>query len=227
MNTNEICLITSCNNTLFTTGVYGKSLLTWNKIPYKKVMFSEDLLLLESFETIDLKKIINDTGFFSSKKRKGVVRRFYFKAISIHWALKNINSRFIVWLDSDVDVLKELTVFPKFDGQFASLFYADSAEIEKTPEFYHNGGLDTGMIIFDKEKLANEFADEYINYWHLETIFNLKKAKDAFVLKDLSTKYQASNLITNYKFIPSGSNYFSQTIFDEYLHHNIGRGNKN
>lgn len=223
---NEICWITSASSELYKNPTYKKCLDSWEKIPYKKFLFSENKFSMNNFDILDLDKIIKETGFFESAKRKGVVRRFYFKAVSIFWALKNLDFKFIVWLDADVEIIKPITVFPKFEHSNASLWFPLNEEFSKTPSNYLNGGIDTGMIIFNKEIISTTFADDYINYWHSGKIYDLDKAKDTFVFKDLSKKYISSNLLTNYDFLPFGSNYFENTIFKGFLRHHIGRGNK-
>lgn len=226
MTKNEICWFTSASRSLYQNNTYKKCLDSWNKIPYPKVLFGEENFSLNGFQNIDIDNIIRDTDFFTSKKRKGVIRRFYFKAVSIFWALKNLDYKFIVWLDADIEVLKIINVFPSFADPTASLWFSLNQDFSKNPKDFLNGGIDTGMIIFNKELIPSSFADEYIDYWHSEKIYNLEKAKDTFVFKDLSKKYPSSNLLIDYKFLPFGSNYFENTIFKGYLHHHIGRGNK-
>lgn len=223
---NEICWITSASERLYQNSVYKKCLDSWEKIPYTKILFGENNFTLEGFKNLNIDDIIDQTGFFKIAKRKGVIRRFYFKAVSTYWALKNLDFKFIVWLDSDIEVLKHINIFPQFDRATASLWFSLNEDFSKEPENFLNGGIDTGMMIFNKDLLPNTFADDYIDYWHSGKIYDLQKAKDTFVFKDLSKKYPSSNLLNSYDFLPFGSNYFKNTVFNGYLHHHIGRGNK-
>jgi hypothetical protein len=81
------------------------------------------------------------------------------------------------------------------------------------------------MIIFNKNTLPDNFADEFIDYWHSERIYNYR-GKDTTVITDMVTNYQCLNLLDDYSLKPSGYNYFDQTIFKDYLEHHIGRGKK-
>jgi hypothetical protein len=222
---NDIVWITSISKSLYENKIYGKCLDSWNLISQKKVLFSEEGLLLDGFEIIDIDQLIEDTGFFK-KKRKSVVNRFYRKALSISWALKNIESRYIVWLDSDIEILKPLDIFPKFEKSYATIFYPWDNDSLSTPNKFYANGVDTGIIIFDKEKLDKSFADEYINYWHEEKILNLEKEKDTYVIVDMATKYVPSNLMNEYLILPVASNYFDYTDFSGYFFHYLGKHNK-
>jgi hypothetical protein len=222
---NDIVFITSCSTILYENLIYGKCLRSWDQIPYRKILFSEDNLVISKFEIINLNNLIDEHGFFKTKKRKGVVRRFYRKALSIFYALKNFNNRYIVWLDADVEVKKKLDVWPNNLSDINSLFYPRNEEEARDPLNFNKYGLDTGMIIFNKKSLPTDFADKFIDYWHNEKIYDYR-GKDTTVISDMIEKYNCSNLIIDYSLKPSGFNYFDQTIFKDYLEHYIGRGNK-
>jgi hypothetical protein len=222
---NDIVWFTSISRSLYENKIYGKCLDSWHLIPQRKILFSEGKLSLPGFETIDLDHMIDTTGFFK-KKRKTVVNRFYRKALSIYWALKHVDARYVVWLDSDIEVLKALDVFPTFEYSYATIFYPWNNESLANPDVFYSNGVDTGIMIFDKEKIDENFAEEYINYWHEEKILQLEKEKDTYVISDMAKKYTPSNLMKEYLILPSASNYFDYTDFKDYLFHYIGRHNK-
>ena len=218
----KVAVITSCSRLLYHQQIYGKCLDTWHHLTYDKYLFSEDGLELTGFQSQDLAALYNATGFFS-KKRSSAVSRFYRKALSIFWALTNLNHDLIIWLDSDVEVLAPVQGMPVMNQAIASMFYPWPGQHDNLIE---NGGIDTGMIWFDMHRLSNSFAQEYIDYWHSEKIHLLTKPKDTFVMMDLLSRYPMQNLMQQYVHLPSGSNYFDHTIFSGMLYHHIGRGQK-
>ena len=218
----SVAVITSCSRRLYELQIYGRCLDTWGRLPYEKYLFSEDGLELPGFASVDLKQLCEQTGFFS-QKRPSVIARFYRKALPIYWALTNLTHDMIVWLDSDVEVLEIINTVPAMHESIASMFYPLP---EQQDTNIANGGIDTGMIWFDQQRLPHTFAQEYIDYWHNEKLLGLAKPKDTYVLIDLLSRYPMQNLMQEYLHLPSGSNYFDHTVFRGQLHHHIGRGRK-
>ena len=221
-NLDNITWITSISQHRFEGLVYKKCLESWYNIPGKKVIFAEGNIPLNGFEIIDLESVI-DYDYF--KTIKGLTyTRIYKKAISIHWSLKNIDSDYIVWLDADTMVHKPLDVFPTINESWASMFFdaKDGKLLDRYPQ-----GIETGFVYFNKKMLPDNFADDYINWWHNKTIESLHRPKDTYVLLEMALNDCAyGNIAIDHSDLPPGKNAFSRTIFKDYFTHYIGAGNK-
>lgn len=214
----DITWITSCNENMYRNKIYGKCLDSWINLPGKKILFSEDNFQHPNFinKKLDYKKQFG--------KR---VMRFYSKALSIYTSLCVCDTKFLVWLDSDIEVKKLLDFFPATTKSIASMFYPFPKNVaDSLPVANHDFGADTGIIIFNFEKLKSNFKEEYIDYWNSEKIFNLEAPKDTWVLCDMLPNYDYENLIKEYREYPVGSNYFEFTDFKNYFIHYIGKNQK-
>jgi hypothetical protein len=221
----NVTWITSVNQRMYENEIYGKCLQSWHLLPGEKILFSEDGFKLDDFKNFDLRPLIDNSQYLKKRKSKQATR-LYYKALAIYHSLKNFNNDFIVWLDSDIEILKELDIFPEIKSEYASMFYPfpENHKLEKST---HDYGVDTGILIFNMNKLNRDFADNFINYWEKYQIENLEREKDTWVLCDMNKYHQWSNLMLEYKELPPGTNYFDFTIFKKYFYHYIGRGQKN
>ena len=217
---NSITWITSISQKRFDELIYNKCLKTWNNIPGKKVLFSEGEINLQGFDFVDLNKIINKEYLSSIKGL--TYTRIYKKAFATYWALKNINSKLIVWLDADVYVNKPLDVFPEVSSPWGSMFFDHPGKLLGR----YDQGIETGFVYFDMEKLDKNFADDYINFWHNKTIEKLHRPKDTYVLMEMALKQKHGNIAKDSSSLPAGENAFSRTILKDYFTHYIGAGNK-
>lgn len=218
----QIAVITSISQKLYDLQVYGRCLDSWHYIPYHKILFSEDGLQLPGFRTVDLAALCNSTGYFD-RRRPSVLARFYRKALSITWALQNLEHDIVIWLDSDVEALEPWDRMPDLHEGIATMFYPLPWQ---TGTNIAQGGVDTGIICFDRQQLGPDFANDYIAYWHSDRIQTLAKPKDTYVLIDMMDRYPMQNLMQHYQLLPSGSNYFDHTLFQGRLYHHIGRAKK-
>lgn len=212
--------VTSLNSKLYKNQTYKKCIDSWININGNKILFSEDGFSLSGFTNKNLKDYSQDISSFSKKR---AWYRFYNKALATYVALKETDTRFVIWLDSDIEVLQHLEYSTPIEEGMASIFYPFTDEkIKSLKKSKHTYGADTGMMIFDKEYLNPNFADEYINYWHKGNGLNLDSFKDAWVFCDMSTRYPCKNLMLEYKLLPPGTNYFEYTQFKGILIHYIG-----
>lgn len=218
---NDITWITSCNSKMYETQIYGKCLDSWINIPGKKVLYAEDTFSHKLFETRNL----NHDQIFG----KGA-KRFYNKALSIYNGLNSCDTKFLVWLDSDIEILKSLDFFPDVEKSIATMFYPFPENIRKDlpKSVKHDFGADTGIVIFNLDKLEKNFKEDYIDYWrNPNKLYDLYAPKDTWVLCDLIyQKFEYENLIVDYKEYPIGSNYFEFTKFKDYFFHYIGKHQK-
>lgn len=210
--------ITSCNSDMYHNKIYGRCLDSWANIQDKKILYSEDGFAHPLFE--------NRSITFEKNFGKRVMR-FYSKALAIFDGLKKCNTRYLIWLDSDVEITQPLDFFPTIKKPISSMFYPFAKNVQLSLiDIKHSYGVDTGIIIFDLETLDNNFADEYISYWKTNKLFEIYAPKDTWVLCDLTLKYDYQNLITEYKEYPVGANYFEFTDFKDYFIHHIGKNQK-
>lgn len=216
--------VTSLNSRLYNNQTYKKCIESWTNLTGNKILFSEDGFSLPSFTNKNLKEYSKNISNFSKKR---AWYRFYNKALATHIALKEADTRFVIWLDSDIEVLQPLEYNTPVEEGMASIFYPFTEEkIKSLKKSKHTYGADTGIMIFDKEYLNPNFADEYIDYWHKGKGLTLDSSKDAWVFCDMSTRYSYKNLMFENKLLPAGMNYFDYTMFKGTLYHYIGKNQK-
>jgi hypothetical protein len=214
MNSN-VTWITSCNTHLSTTEIYGRCLSTWHLLPGRKIIASEDRFVLPGFDCIDLSGYLDNIAH-----RPRQWRRFYHKAITIWHTLINCDTEYLIWLDSDVEIIDEISDFT-IQQSWATMFHPLWREVPGWDK-----GVDTGMIIFNKSTLPKDFASAYIAYWHDDKILQLPASKDTWVVCDLEKTYPCENLIVDYKKSAPGTNWFQFSRFANSFIHHIGKANK-
>jgi hypothetical protein len=221
ISSNDITWISSTSKDRF-DAYYKYSIQTWDKLPGKKILFVSESLSknIEDIEILNFWNIVNPNQQWLSKSRPNKAHRFWFKGYTIYYALQKKFSKYVIWIDADVFVNKNVPIDLITTNNFALSIM----------DFESNIGtklVETGLQIFNTEhNEINAYAKDYINYWNSEQIFNLPKPYDNYVTTDLVKNFKYNSLCTKGKIKKFGENSFLYTNFKGYLNHFIGKGNK-
>lgn len=134
-------------------------------------------------EQIEFKQFILENIESSNTKSANRLRkalRWSYKSFVIWYALKNINSDYIVWMDADVETLRPVdeTVISKI---------AKKKLIVANPELIKNDmHIESGFVIFNtKHSLISRVIEHYHQGYHDQQVLNLPKPWDGFWLAKL------------------------------------------
>jgi hypothetical protein len=218
----KICWVTSFSSTYY-ENIAKHTLKNWNMLLGDKILLAEMDTALIPF---DYQKI-NITGldrankefadyFFQFKK----AYRFYKKACSIDYALRNFKTSYdyIIWLDSDVIIKKEFdpsAFLPNDDQLYSSIFKTDNLP-------------DSGFIAFNtKHADYDKFLKDYLNYYFSKKIMSLGNPYDNYILSDYMTHTSVRNLwkgiVTDKSDATCG---FVDTVLEDVLDHHWGKKGK-
>jgi len=208
---------------------YRHSIDTWNNLPGNKKLFLDgDADVIPEIEKHDFWSIVNkDNSWWLKEWRPNKAHRFWFKGHTIYHALKEKYSRYVVWIDADVLVKKEIPEdMINTDGYpFAMMEFKHSLY----PEGHLLGkAIESGLQIFDTfHPDIDNIREDYYSYWETGKIFELYRPYDGWVSTAISKKYNFLNLVKHThekRFV--GENTFIYTDFSDYLIHFLGKGNK-
>lgn len=144
----------------------------------------------------------------------GKKHKFWIKGKCFIWALQNSNTRYVIWLDSDVKILNEpnLEKYMPRDGEVASIICGNLRQAE------------SGFVLVDTHhELFDSWLKKYEEAWYNGIIDTLHRPWDNDVLwyavKDLPHR----NLSKSVKKAPQG---FEDTdLLDSFFHYS-GKGRK-
>lgn len=210
-------------------GDYGRAVRTWHRLPGKKIILLEGKqTTLDFAEVIDYWSVIDrdSSKWFNTVKSKKALRLSY-KSYAIWWAIKNLNTDRLVFLDADVVVhdsfSEELTDIG--NELWASMMFNHSSN----PEFDQTGLIvESGLQIFNMHhRDIQNYADVYIDYFESGKIYELFKPYDNIVSCRMIEHYPMLNLIddlTVSRYI--GEDTIKFTRFKDLMTHYISKGKK-
>lgn len=209
--------------------LYGNSFIE----NFKRYCNYELELFAEDFTSDDLSTPINVKDFYThipeqkefkeyielqipslTKKpanRLSKALRWSYKSFVIWYALKNIDAKYIVWLDSDVECISPIpyNLIENINSDKLMTVYPQTIDGE-----LH---IESGMIIFNKQhKYINTVVEHYYAGYHKKQVLDIQKPWDGFWLGKLindDIKIRKSSLLIRRPFIN----------VKPYLYHNVGK----
>jgi hypothetical protein len=144
----------------------------------------------------------------------GKKHKFWTKGKCFIWALRNVKTRYLIWLDSDVKILNtpDLTKYWPKDGDVASIICGNLRQAE------------SGFVLVDRHhELFEQWLQKYEDAWYNGVIDTLHRPWDNDVLwyavKDLPHRNLSKSVLK----APQG---FEDTdLLDSFFHYS-GKGRK-
>jgi hypothetical protein len=209
----NITWVTSFNK-IYYENVAKYNLPGWKLLSGRKIALVDDM---SDFKYQDI-KIIDSSPAYPKKdiywNITGKKHKFWKKGKCFIWALKNVDTRYLIWLDSDVKVNKtpDLSRFWPKDGDVASIICGNLKQAE------------SGFVIIDREhSLFKNWLTVYEEAWYNGIIDTLHRPWDNDVLwyaiKDLPHR----NLSKSVQKSPQG---FEDTDLLDYMYHYSGKRQK-
>lgn len=171
------------------------------------------------FTTSQIVEIINGDNIYPRDKfygsNDGKVKKFWKKGRSFLHALKNSNTKYVTWIDSDVQIKKKFN----FDD-----FIPNEDEIASVLVNENEFQIESGFVIVNTEHKDFElFCNLYESAWYDGTLQTLYKPWDGDVLMYVLKKMPYRDLRNNNIKKPQG---FDHSILEEYMHHYSGKRQK-
>lgn len=211
----DITWLTSFNS------IYYESVAKYN-LPGWKLLEGKKLIMIDDPSKINLKnidaEIVDATVAYPKDdpywQISGKKHKFWKKGKCFLWALRNIDTRYLIWLDSDVKINKapDLSRFWPNEGDVGSIICGNLKQAE------------SGFVIIDRlHPLFDSWVKKYEEAWYNGIIDTLHRPWDNDVLwyavKDLPHR----NLSKSVKSSPQG---FEDTDLLDYMYHYSGKRQK-
>lgn len=190
------------------------SLETWNFLNGRKIVIADDGFnpILDGIEVVDSRKIYDPNDIYW--QHRGKKHKFWRKGMCFAWAAKNVTSKYLVWLDSDVKIFKPVD-FEKFkpaEDILATMISADLSHAE------------TGFVFLNREHTDfPKWINEYQDGWYNGLIEKVPRPWDGHIFYETIKKYPHINLAKNTERDPQG---FEDTDLLEYMFHYSGKNRK-
>ena len=165
-------------------------------------------------------------SFQTRWSKKSRVQTFAKKAYSIIDAMENIDTDYLVWIDADCVIKKDLT--EKFlqnlvSGDILSTHF--SVWHEENNKVYHS--CETGFFILNKNHtLYNQFKDAYKNIYNQDLYQDLRRFYDGEVYGKVVSMFDQKYMNN----LNSGKKKYktpiSKSILKDYIEHYKGKGLK-
>jgi hypothetical protein len=210
---NDITWITSFNQ-IYYDNVAKYNLPTWDHLEGNKLLMVENM---PSFKHKDAKIVDASVAYpkddmhwsISGKKHK-----FWKKGKCFIWALRNIDTRYLIWLDSDVKVFSkpDLTRFMPEEGQVGTIICGNLKQAE------------SGFVIIDRHHPSmSKWLKEYEEAWYNGIVDTLHRPWDNDVLWYVLKNLPHRNLSKSVQKSPQG---FEDTDLLDYMYHYSGKRQK-
>lgn len=225
----KVAWISTLNSGLFQQH-YGDAVKTWGNLPGEKYMlFDGDfpnlnfITFLNYWDCIDTQK----SKWFTRKIGKKALRLSY-KAYAIIWALENLkNYDIVIWIDSDVSVLKSIdeNLLDIGDDLWASLLFNYSPNLEFNNQGY---SVESGIQIFNMtHNDIHRYKECYKDFYESGKVDFLYRPYDNWVSKEMTKQFPMKNLVYD----PDVKRELEEdslqyTRFKNYMIHYLGKGNK-
>ena len=210
----NITIVTSFSERYYeSVGQY--TLPTWSNLSGRKIVLSDDYFVPSGFADIefvpsDIAYLPNDPYLDSRGKKL----KFWRKGMCVAWAAKNVQTDYMLWLDSDVKVYADLpyeSLLPD-EHTLATLICADNLHAE------------TGFLLVNrKHPEFEQWIRSYRNAWYDGTIETLYAPWDGFVCWETIKNRPHVNLARK---TDRGAQGFEDTPLTEYMFHFSGKGRK-
>ena len=213
INTKDITWITSFSKVYY-EHVAQYNLPTWQHLEGNKVIMVENF---PEFKHNDA-NIVDAQLAYPSKdihwNISGKKHKFWKKGKCFIWALRNLKTRYIIWLDSDVKVFStpDLSKFMPEEGQVGTIICGNLKQAE------------SGFVIIDRHHpLLNTWLKEYEEAWYNGIVDTLHRPWDNDVLWYVLKKLPHKNLSKSVQKSPQG---FEDTDLLDYMYHYSGKRQK-
>jgi len=209
----DITYVSSTSQSYYST--VGKfTIPSWKYLAGKKIVFFDDIVAsLREYRIETRKSQLPTSDFYLNTK--GKKEKFWRKGMCFYNAVQTCETKYLVWLDSDVLIHKQIDI-KKFLPHLGELVTCIC------PDGWHT---ETGFVIVDTEHSeCAEWISEYKSYWYNGKISRLRKPWDGAVFFDSIQNYNYRNLYartSNQK--PAG---FTDTPLLEYMTHFSGKQRK-
>jgi hypothetical protein len=215
--------ISTISNKLFKT--YEPAINTWNQLPGDKILLIDGgINYIDGVIVKDFWELIHKDYNWLKEIRPTKASRFWFKGMTLYYALKNIKTDYVVWIDADVFVVNDIdiTMLDIGNSLFSTMYF--KSYISEKPDYV----AETGLQIFNMHhKDVEKYANEYLDYWESLKILQLYRAYDGYVTGDLIPKYDFLNLVIHDDSTRKPlQNTFEFTKFSKHLIHYLGIENK-
>jgi hypothetical protein len=145
--------------------------------------------------------------------------RFSHKSYCIYHASKNTNVDLLFWLDSDTEIIDNLTV--DFFKELIPLNYFSSY-------LGRSNYTETGFLGFNlNHKFSTEFFNLFKEFYDTDNIYNLEGQLDCHVYDAARLKLEVENKIQNLNLSPSNieKNHFNVVFEGKMIHYKGNRKN--
>jgi len=197
---------------------------SWHLIEGHKKLYLEGSCptKLNDVEVLDYFDIVPKDCQWIKQKQPKKANRFWFKAQTIYHAINEKPSRYVCWIDADVQALDNCVIDTNLEGYlFSAMQFLNSG-------FGAKIGIESGLMVFDTEhELIDKFSNEFISYWETGKVFELIRPYDALVMDEMASKYGFKNMtFDNSIKAYAGEDSFKYTQYKGKLFHYIGKHNK-
>lgn len=209
----DVTWVTSFSK-LYYDSVAKYNLDGWSLLEGKKIALVDDMpdLRIKGIEVINANSAYpaNDE-YWSIKGKK---HKFWRKGKCFIWALKNLSSRYVIWLDSDVKIFSapDLSRFMPTEDQVGTLICGNLKQAE------------SGFVIIDRHHpLFESWLKVYEEGWYNGIIDTLHRPWDNDMLWYAVKNLPHRNLSKSVKSSPQG---FEDTDLLDYMFHFSGKSRK-
>lgn len=192
------------------------TLKTWKLLEGNKLWIVDNF---PNFSTSQSVKIVEGDTFYPKDKyylsNDGKVKKFWKKGKSFLYALKNCNTKYVTWIDSDVQIKKKFNLedFVPDNEQIASVLINEK-------EFQ----IESGFVVVNTEhKDFDKFCSLYESAWYDGTLQKLYRPWDGDVLMYVLKQIPYRDLRNNSVKKPQG---FDHSLLEDYMHHYSGKRQK-
>lgn len=157
--------------------------------------------ILSQIDSLDIKP--------ANRLRKAL--RWSYKSFVVWYALKNIEAKYIVWIDADVETIAPVpqNLIQNICNDYLMMCYPQRIQDE-----IH---IESGFVVYNKQHpMINRVTDHYELGYHKGQILTIDKPWDGFWLGNLVHKDQAISNATNRIRSPFKN-------IKSYFEHNVGK----
>ncbi len=217
MDNKEITWVTSFGK-IYWEGVAQYNLPTWKYLKGRKIAIVDNNMRLDDFPDIEVwdsePAYPKNDKYLDKKEVGGKISKFWKKGKCFVHALRKVESRYVIWLDSDVKVFSEpdLSRFMPEEGQLGSIICGNLIQAE------------SGFVIIDRHhKDFESWLKSYEDGWYNGLIWTLHRPWDNDVLWATIKNLPHKNLSKSVKKSPQG---FEDTDLLDYMFHYSGKARK-
>jgi len=191
-----------------------------HSLPSWKYLNGKKLVLMDGNfkpDLGDIKIIGSDVAFDKDDyyfQETGKKHKFWRKGMCVAWAAANVDTDYMVWLDSDVKIFKEFNAkqFMPPSNNIVTMLSANLSHAE------------TGFVFLNrKHPDFKKWLNEYKSAWYNGLIDKVPRPWDGYIFYETIKDYPHINLSKNTMKGPQG---FDDTELLEYMFHYSGKHRK-